>query len=57
MFLNHLSSYLQETTVHGFRYLAESTSTHLEKLFWLIAVASSFSVAAYMVLISRTEAK
>ncbi len=44
-----VSSYLRETTVHGFRYLVEgAAASPLERAFWVAAVAASFSVAGVL---------
>ena len=50
----NLNSYLQETTIHGFRYLSDYKNT-FEFLFWILSIAAGFYVTAYMVLQSVNE--
>ena len=42
-----LVQYLEETTIHGLRYL--SVGRDLEKFAWFIVIAISFSIAGYLI--------
>ena len=42
-----LVQYLEETTIHGLRYL--SVGRGLEKFVWFIVIAISFSIAGYLI--------
>ena len=45
--LQCLIQYLEETTIHGLRYL--SVGRGLEKFVWFIVIAISFSIAGYLI--------
>ena len=47
MLVRHVKSYLRETTLHGLGYLAAEGGV-LERVFWVAAIATSFSIAAIM---------
>ncbi len=47
MLVRHVKSYLRETTLHGLGYLAAEGGV-LERVFWVAAIAASFSIAAVM---------
>ena len=45
--LQCLIQYLEETTIHGLRYL--SVGRGLEKFVWFAVIALSFSIAGYLI--------
>ena len=47
-------SYFSETTVHGFRYVAEGGNI-CEKLTWVILICAGFSYSSYIILSSFND--
>ena len=47
MWLDHTRNYLEQSTIHGLRYLSEGKI--FEKLIWLIIIIVSSSFAGYMI--------
>ena len=45
---NAVSSYFRETTVHGFRYVAEGENL-CEKLFWIILIIVGFIISSCII--------
>ena len=50
-----ITEYLETSTVHGLRYLAECRHI-IEKLFWLVLIGGSFGYAWYIIEIFFIEA-
>ena len=50
-----LHRYLQETTVHGLRYLSEGRNV-FERLFWFCIISAGFTLSTYMIWKSLAEA-
>ncbi|KAJ8970153.1 hypothetical protein NQ317_019426 [Molorchus minor] len=44
----YFKEYCENTTIHGFRYLAEKRSI-VEKIFWIILILSSIGVCSYLI--------
>ncbi len=52
----HLKNYLANTSAHGFNNLAQGSSRlPLSRVFWLLAISSSFVTSGYMVYSSLQE--
>ena len=49
-----LVEYLEQTTIHGLRYLSEGKDL-VEKFVWLIVVVISFSIAGYLIYVTIQE--
>ena len=47
-------SYFSETTVHGFRYVAEGRN-HVEKLFWVIVITAGFILSGKIIYTSLSD--
>ena len=45
---NNAIEYFSETTVHGFKYLAEGRNTY-EKLAWLVVIIVGFTLCAVLI--------
>ena len=50
-FWQHMNWYFRETTVHGFRYVAEGENA-VEKLFWVVIIIAGFLISGYFILSS-----
>ena len=53
-FKSNFCTYLRETTVHGFRYVAEGKN-FFERLFWIGFISAGFILSAYMLTQSIKE--
>ncbi len=56
MFLQRVSSYFSETTVHGFRYLADLRSSPAERLAWGATIAGAFLACGLLIRSALLEA-
>ncbi len=52
----HVKGYLQETTVHGFRYVVEGRTVP-ERLAWVVAILLAFAYASILVHSAMREAE
>jgi hypothetical protein len=46
--------YLEETTIHGFRYLSQGRNW-LEKFVWFVVIVGSFSLSTYLIAVNIQE--
>ncbi len=53
---SHIKGYLQETTVHGFRYVVEGR-TVAERAAWVVAILIAFAYASVLVHSAIKEAE
>ena len=53
-FGRHVAAYFSETTVHGFRYVAEGENV-FEKTFWIISISVGFYVSGFYIFESFSD--
>lgn len=44
-----VAEYLNATTIHGLRYVAEARGSALARCLWLACIAASFAAAAFII--------